>query len=683
MRRYLQNFAILLALAPVMIVGCSSSASVPTPAAVSNPSGTVVVGTSPASISLSHPSGYTATISLPSTSDGSTGSIAVSLSTSLPSSATSPASMKRTPLTIGATLTPLLYVTLASTATVTFGSTPSFSFKLPSGTTLAAGSSAFIAFYDPAQSATGWLTVLGPGAVSGQTITFPGTTGTLTMKAGTTYTFMLFATNQAPIVTSAQCQPGVAAAPLPSPTPRSSSYIAVQFVLDKSAQINLPHLCPANIQIYIVSQNDGKYVTDAQGDTAALTSSAIPSLSFYGGTYTSGNVSQVFQLPNFNSGRVYMSNSALTITNSSYPAPWTTTSFAPVFDWFEYTSPAFSLPSPSLDINSTQIQMIGLDYTLQVNGQINGQSGYVASGLLPGFKTAAYNAASAQPWNTVMFSQWSSRRILGPNAVQYLPGGNPSLPGFVSTPTAGAFLDNAIQQAWNQWTAPSNCMQIKFAGNEDTIPAGTTVYGAVDPSTGNFVFYNPNTVTSCAMISSAPTSARVATLPSPFNTAYWVSTFQTAGGGCPNTGGTWFTGTSSALLQNGPFSASPTYATCVNNIQGSVSFPENKAFPNAAPTIGNIVSTAINRGLFSSTANTNQPACPGFSVVYQNSAPYLNLYAKALWTAVQQNLTPIAGSATPNQRAGVYAIPYDDQCSYSSNLTSQSAQSIIVTINGD
>jgi len=51
--------------------------------------------------------------------------------------------MKRTPLTIGATLTPLLYVTLASTATVTFGSTPSFSFKLPSGMTLAAGSSAF------------------------------------------------------------------------------------------------------------------------------------------------------------------------------------------------------------------------------------------------------------------------------------------------------------------------------------------------------------------------------------------------------------------------------------------------------------------------------------------------------------------------------------------------------------
>lgn len=592
--------------------------------------------------------------------------------------------MKRTPLTIGATLSPLLYLTVSSTATVTFGSTPSFSFKLPSGTSLAAGSSAFIAFYDPAQSATGWLTVLGPGSVSGQIITFPGTTGSFTLKAGATYTFMLFTTNQAPVVTSAQCaQPVPVPSPLASPTPRSSSYIAVQFVLDKSAQTGPPSLCPANIQIYIVSQNDGKYVTDAQGDTATLTASAIPSLSFYGGAYTSGNVSQVFQLPNFNSGRVYMSNSALTITNSSYPAPWATKSFAPIFDWFEYTSPAFKLPSPSLDINSTQIQMIGLDYTIQVNGQINGQSGNVASGLLPGFKTAVYNAASAQPWTGLMFSQWSSRRIIGPNAVQYMPGGNSSLPGFVSSSTAGEFLDNSIQQAWNQWTAPNNCMQIKFAGNEDTIPAGTTVYGAVDPTTGNFIFYNPNTVTSCAMVSSAPASAKVTTLPSPFNTAYWVSTFQTAGGACPNTGGTWLTGTSSELLQNGPFSASSSYTTCINNVQGGVSFPENAAFPNAAPTIGNIVSTALNRGLFSSTANTNQPACPGFSAVYQNGAPYLNLYAKALWTAVQQGLTPVAGSATPNTRAGVYAIPYDDQCGYSSNLTSQSAQSIIVTINGD
>jgi len=79
-----------------------------------------------------------------------------------------------------------------------------------------------------------------------------------------------------------------------------------------------------------------------------------------------------------------------------------------------------------------------------------------------------------------------------------------------------------------------------------------------------------------------------------------------------------------------------------------------------------------------------------FLNLYTNTNAYLNLYAAALWNAVHKNLTPVSNippNATtppsPTQRAGVYGIPYDDACSYSSDLSFYAAQSVVVTINGN
>lgn len=182
-----------LILVAAVAAGCGGSSSVPK----TGTNATLTAGSSPGTVSVAHPSGYQATITLPATSDGSSGSVAVDITTTLPSGVASPASaMKRKPATIGATVNPLVYLVLTPSANVNFTSSPTFSFTLPGGTTLAAGSSAFVAFYDPAQSASGWVTVLGPGAVSGQTIAFPGAAGVFSLKAGTPYVFVLFTTAQ-------------------------------------------------------------------------------------------------------------------------------------------------------------------------------------------------------------------------------------------------------------------------------------------------------------------------------------------------------------------------------------------------------------------------------------------------------------------------------------------------------
>jgi len=203
MRRYLPFLSLFVFFAvAVSIAGCSSSSSVPTLAApAASASATLLAGSSPGSVSVTHSSGYAANITLPKTSDGSSGNIAVSITTTLPSGVTAPTTMKRTPLTIGATISSLVFVVLTPSTNVTFSASPGFTFTLPSGVALATGSSAFVGFYDPGQSATGWITLLGPGTASGRSIAFPSTSGTFTLKAGASYVFVLFATAQ-PVTTS-------------------------------------------------------------------------------------------------------------------------------------------------------------------------------------------------------------------------------------------------------------------------------------------------------------------------------------------------------------------------------------------------------------------------------------------------------------------------------------------------
>ncbi len=182
----------------IMIAGCGGGGTSGPIKLASN--STANVGASPTNTNLSEPSGYSANVGFPSTSDGSSGSIALNLTTSLPTGVSAPASMKRKPKAIGATVVPLVYVAATSNANVNFTSSPSFTFGLPPGISLAAGSSTYVAFWDPAQSATGWVTILGPGAVSGTTATFAATPGGFSLKSGTQYVFVLFTTSSPAVV---------------------------------------------------------------------------------------------------------------------------------------------------------------------------------------------------------------------------------------------------------------------------------------------------------------------------------------------------------------------------------------------------------------------------------------------------------------------------------------------------
>lgn len=164
-------------------------------AAITN--ATLTVGQSSGSATLIDPSGYVTTLTLSATADGSSGTVKVSVSTALPAGVSTPVATARVPEAIGANVAPLVYVTVLPSSRLSFRATPAFSFTLRGGTALTAGSSAYVAYYDPAKSATGWVPILGPGSVNGQTISFPATAGTVNLAAGSLYTFALFTSSQA------------------------------------------------------------------------------------------------------------------------------------------------------------------------------------------------------------------------------------------------------------------------------------------------------------------------------------------------------------------------------------------------------------------------------------------------------------------------------------------------------
>ncbi|GAC1503026.1 MAG: hypothetical protein NVS1B14_08170 [Vulcanimicrobiaceae bacterium] len=87
----------------------------------------------------------------------------------------------------------LLYFSFSDPTSVTFTGFPGFSFTLPAGVNTST-QQFFIAFYDPKNPAAGWQTGFsGPASVSGQTLTFTGSSTPFAMTGGSTYNFALYA----------------------------------------------------------------------------------------------------------------------------------------------------------------------------------------------------------------------------------------------------------------------------------------------------------------------------------------------------------------------------------------------------------------------------------------------------------------------------------------------------------
>lgn len=192
---------------------------IPTPTATPHAGPTMLpVGPTPQVVLLSG-GGYTLSFTVPPVATGSTSTMSAVLQTLLPNGTTAPQFAKRGYAAVrplSTTFSGMVYLVVSTTASVGFDSAPSFVYTLPAGTTVPSGSNTYLLFWDPYRSgSTGWITLLGPGQVSGQTVTFPSVQTGVQFDADTPYDFALAMTTQV--------VPTATPAPTPTPTANPSA----------------------------------------------------------------------------------------------------------------------------------------------------------------------------------------------------------------------------------------------------------------------------------------------------------------------------------------------------------------------------------------------------------------------------------------------------------------------------
>ncbi|HEY9180269.1 MAG TPA: hypothetical protein VIO32_06085, partial [Candidatus Baltobacteraceae bacterium] len=150
-------------------------------------------------------SGVSGTVTLPAVTSGSA-TVTLVLSSTLPGGVPVPQARRihhvTSPQILGAPVTPLAYVSVTPSATVTISTTPAFTFNFPAGVL---SGFAYAAVYDEANSAAGWNEVLGPLSAGGTSLSFPAVAFAppFTLAGNDTYIFALVETGT----------------PLPTPTP--------------------------------------------------------------------------------------------------------------------------------------------------------------------------------------------------------------------------------------------------------------------------------------------------------------------------------------------------------------------------------------------------------------------------------------------------------------------------------
>lgn len=177
----------------------------PTPSASSSPASStqqLTIGSAPQTATFATiQSGYSGSVVLPPAATAA--SVTLTLSGSAPSGTPTVMSAHRVRAVLGEDPSALAFVSSTSSGTVTFLSSPQFTFTLPS--TPQSGTLFALALYDPTNPSAGWQLFAGPVSASGTTVTFASTSG-ITLNAGVVYAFALY--------TSATLTPPT---PIPSP----------------------------------------------------------------------------------------------------------------------------------------------------------------------------------------------------------------------------------------------------------------------------------------------------------------------------------------------------------------------------------------------------------------------------------------------------------------------------------
>jgi hypothetical protein len=137
-------------------------------------------------------SGASGTVVLPKANAAASASL--TFGASVPAGVAAPSTRSR--MTIGGSdLSVLASMTLSVNESIAVLTTPAFTYTLAS----APAGNFYVAFYDENDAAAGWNVILGPGTLSGNTISFAATqlTTPLTLAAGDTYVFALVASSSA------------------------------------------------------------------------------------------------------------------------------------------------------------------------------------------------------------------------------------------------------------------------------------------------------------------------------------------------------------------------------------------------------------------------------------------------------------------------------------------------------
>lgn len=208
---------------PVPITGPSPTPAPPTatptpaPPTVSTASATVST-TAPTTVALPvTASGLSATVSFPAAS--SAAQLALGLSAGPPPSTPVLQSVRRLPAALGTAVSPLAYLTLQSSADVSFGTTLALTLTLP---TTPAGN-AYLALFDPTNPSAGWNAVLGPGAIGTGSVAFSPVAAPETLAKGVTYVFAVVTT------TNTLTTPTPVPTPTPTPAPIALNLQKLQF----------------------------------------------------------------------------------------------------------------------------------------------------------------------------------------------------------------------------------------------------------------------------------------------------------------------------------------------------------------------------------------------------------------------------------------------------------------------
>jgi hypothetical protein len=199
------------------VAGCTGgggkSTPVVNPTPTPGPTGaslTTTVPTGGGSVAIPIFAGFSGFFTLPAASAGGGSSITLSDTTSTPTGLTALTSVGRSTLSN----TPVFYLSLTTTSTVTFVSQPSVTITLPSAPV--SGAQYFVATWN----GTSWnLGSFGPASVSGNTLTFTSNSaGTITFTPATYWFALYFATSATPAFT-----PTPVVSPNSAFTPRASA----------------------------------------------------------------------------------------------------------------------------------------------------------------------------------------------------------------------------------------------------------------------------------------------------------------------------------------------------------------------------------------------------------------------------------------------------------------------------